>query len=62
VTTCSQYVGPHRDLAPRPRRCAGHAEHVKQLTWERQVAPVGFNYYANGLSWDAVRGYLISTA
>jgi hypothetical protein len=24
--------------------------------------PVGFNYYAKGLSWDAVRGTLISTA
>ena len=26
------------------------------------VGPVGFNYYAKGLSWDAVRGSLISTA
>jgi transcriptional regulator with XRE-family HTH domain len=26
------------------------------------VIPVGFNYYAKGLSWDAVRGTLISTA
>ena len=26
------------------------------------ISPVGFNYYAKGLSWDAVRGSLISTA
>lgn len=26
------------------------------------LIPVGFNYYAKGLSWDAVRGTLISTA
>jgi DNA-binding XRE family transcriptional regulator len=26
------------------------------------IRPVGFNYYARGLSWDAVRGTLISTA
>jgi len=26
------------------------------------ATPVGFNYSAKGLSWDAVRGSLISTA
>jgi hypothetical protein len=27
-----------------------------------RITPVGFNYYAKALSWDAVRGSLISTA
>ena len=54
-----------------PPTCSNpdHSTHAlwrcgRRLNWPRRgpATPVGFNYYAKEMSWDAVRGTLISTA